>query len=297
MGRIAATLLVATIWASVLMAQQPAPRFEVASVKATALTPLVLVAQSASPTSLVRERVATYVQRFVDDLTNVVAEERYVQEFRLAADRRRLRSDFLLVKYPGEEHRYQTFRDVLEVDGRPLRDQQTRITQLFLEPFASAMKRAGEIEVASFRQSLRRGRLVDPLQAMSCLQAFYQPEFEFSIASAARGAGADVIELNFTQRTPSGLSQIPLRGKALLIEQTGRVIKTELTAGSGANVRVTTTEFGFNAALRIDVPVRMRDEMPVSGVDVFIGTAEYTNFRRFQVRAEQEIDVPSKQEQ
>jgi hypothetical protein len=260
----------------------------------SALSPAV--AQQ-DPAAAVRERVATYVQRFVDDLTNVVAEERYVQEFRQAADRRRLRSDFLLVKYPGEERRYQTFRDVLEVDGRPVRDQQTRITQLFLEPFASAVTRAGEIEAASFRQSLRRGRLVDPLQAIAHLQAFYQPQLEFSVASADRSAGADVIELHFTQITPAGVSRVPLRGKALVVEQTGRVIRTELTVGARANVSVTTTEFGFNAALRIDVPLRMRDAVPASGTDEFIGTAEYTNFRRFQVRAEQEIDVPAKPEQ
>jgi hypothetical protein len=267
---------------------------------ATVLMSIVVSVPAATqpkPTALVRERVAGYVQRFVDDLTNVVAEERYVQEFRRAGDRRRLRSDFLLVKYPGDERRYQTFRDVLEVDGRPVRDQQVRITRLFLEPFASAVKRAGEIEVESFRQSLRRGRLADPLQAIATLQAFYQPQFEFSVALANRRAGADLIELTFTQITPAGSSLIPLRGKALLVEQTGRVIKTELTVGSGSNVRVTTTEFGFNAALRIDVPVRLRDEMPVSGGDEFIGTAEYVNFRRFQVRAEQEIDVPAKPEQ
>jgi hypothetical protein len=260
----------------------------------SALSPAV--AQQ-DPAAAVRERVATYVQRFVDDLTNVVAEERYVQEFRQAADRRRLRSDFLLVKYPGEERRYQTFRDVLEVDGRPVRDQQTRITQLFLEPFSNAVTRAGEIEAASFRQSLRRGRLADPLQAISRLQAFYQPQLEFSVAPADRRAGPGVIELTFTQITPPGVSLVPLRGKALVEEQTGRVIRTELTVGARANVSVTTTEFGFNAALRIDVPLRMRDQMPASGTDEFTGTAEYTNFRRFQVRAEQEIDVPAKPEQ
>jgi hypothetical protein len=263
---------------------------------ALALSALSPAAAQPKPTALVRERVAAYVQRFVDDLTNVVAEERYVQQFRLAADRRRLRSDFLLVKYPGDERRYQTFRDVLEVDGQPVREQQARITQLFLEPFASAVTRAGEIEAASVRQSLRRGRLVDPLQAIAYLQAFYQPQFEFSVEPADRRAGADVIELTFTQITPAGVSLIPLRGQALLVEQTGRVIKTELTAGSGSNVRVTTIEFGFNEALRIDVPVRLRDEVPVSVVDKFIGTAEYTNFRRFQVRAEQEIDIPAKPE-
>jgi hypothetical protein len=260
----------------------------------SALSPAV--AQQ-DPAAAVRERVATYVQRFVDDLTNVVAEERYVQEFRQAADRRRLRSDFLLVKYPGEERRYQTFRDVLEVDGRPVRDQQTRITQLFLEPFSNAVTRAGEIEAASFRQSLRRGRLADPLQAIAHLQAFYQPQLEFSVAPADRRAGPGVIELTFTQITPPGVSLVPLRGKALVEEQTGRVIRTELTVGARANVSVTTTEFGFNAALRIDVPLRMRDQMPASGTDEFTGTAEYTNFRRFQVRAEQEIDVPAKPEQ
>jgi hypothetical protein len=249
-----------------------------------------------TPTAVIRERVANYVQRFVDDLTNVVAEERYVQEFQRAADRRRLRSDFLLVKYPGEEGRYQTFRDVLEVDGRPVRDQQARITQLFLEPFASAVTRAGEIEAASYRQSLRRGRLVDPLQAIANLQAFYQPQYEFSVAPADRRAGAGVIELIFTQVTPPGMKLTPLRGKALVVEQTGRVMRTELSAGSGANVRVTTTEFGVNPALKIDVPVRLRDVMPINGDDS-IGTAEYSNFRRFQVRAEQEIDVPAKPNQ
>ena len=121
-----------------------------------ALSTLSPAVAQPTPAAVVRERVAGYVQRFVDDLTNVVAEERYLQEFRRAADRRRLRSDFLLVKYPGEERRYQTFRDVLEVDGRPVRGQQARITQLFLEPFASAVTRAGEIEVASIQQSLRR---------------------------------------------------------------------------------------------------------------------------------------------
>jgi hypothetical protein len=75
------------------------------------------------------------------------------------------------------------------------------------------------------------------------------------------------------------------------------VIRTELTAGSGSNVRVTTTEFGFSAGLKIDVPVRMRDEVPASMGDLFIGTADYSNFRRFQVRAEEQIDVPGKPEQ
>ena len=149
----------------------PAAKLALAGVAVLALSGLSPAVAQPDATARIRERVAASVQRFVDGLTNVVAEERYVQEFRRAPDRRELRSDFLLVKYPGEERRYQTFRDVLDVDGRAVRGQQERITQLFLEPFASAVKRAGEIEAASFRQSLRRGRLVDPLQAIAFLQA------------------------------------------------------------------------------------------------------------------------------
>jgi hypothetical protein len=245
---------------------------------------------------LVRGRVAAYVQRFVDNFTNVVAEERYLQEFRAAVDRRRLLSDFLLVKYPGEERMYLTFRDVREVNGRPVREQLQRITELFLEPFASAVRRAGEIQTASSRQSLPRGRLTDPLEGIAYLQGFYQPQFEFSVASPDRRADAGVIELNFTQLRPVTSLQIPLRGKALVVERTGRVIRTELLAGSRSNVRTTTTEFGFNAALQIDVPLRLRDQMPVTATDEFIGTADYSNFRRFQVSTEQQVDLPAKPE-
>lgn len=269
-------------------------RLTLAGFSLAALTVLSPAAAQPERTTLVRERVAAYVQRFVDDLTNVVAEERYLQTFRLAVNRRRLRSDFLLVRYPGQERTYQAFRDVLEVDGRPVRDQQVRITQLFLEPFASAIKRAGEIAAASYRHSLPRARLVDPLEAISYLQGFYQAQFEFSVAAADRRTGADVIELNFTQLTSA--SQTPRRGKALVVESTGRVIRTELLAGSRQNVHITTTDFGFNAALDIDVPVRMRDQVPSSATDEFIGTADYSNFRRFQVRAEEQVDIPARPE-
>lgn len=116
-----------------------------------------------SSVDVVMARVAASVQGFVDDFSNVVAEEEYLQQFRLRAGRRRLTSDFLLVKYPGEEKLLLTFRDVLAVDGRPVRDQQERVTRLFLEPFADAVRRASEIQREGARHTLARGRLMDPL--------------------------------------------------------------------------------------------------------------------------------------
>jgi hypothetical protein len=54
---------------------------------------------------------------------------------------------------------------------------------------------------------------------------------------------------------------------------------------------VTTTTFGPDPVLKIRVPLEMRDEVP-RGRDEFIGTATYSNFRRFEVTTESVVDVP-----
>jgi hypothetical protein len=232
------------------------------------------------------------MQRFIDDLTNVVAEENYQQQFRLAAPRRRLKSDFLLVGYPGQQKMLLTFRDVLEVDGRPVRDQQERVTRLFLEPFSDAVRRAGEIQRAAARHSLDRGRLVDPLAVMALLQGPYQAQFRFTLRGLEPSLGADVREVDLEQILDSDARQVPLRAKAWIAEASGRVVKTELREGLGAAARFTTATFGFDPGLGIDVPLKMQDAVPYRADDEFQGLARYSNFRRFQVRADQELALP-----
>jgi hypothetical protein len=120
---------------------------------------LAAPAQSPGTDELLR-RIGAYTRRVVSAFNNVVAEERYEQ--RSAGGRRhRLLSDFLLVAYPGSTDVFLTFRDVREVDGKPVRDQQERITQLFLRPFANAASRARDISSAGQRHSL--GPLNNPL--------------------------------------------------------------------------------------------------------------------------------------
>src|SRR5215212_4173041 len=155
-------------------------------------------AQAPSLDELLR-RTAAYVQTFVDNLANVVAEEEYRQEFRQAAGRRRLKSDFLLVRHPGEEKICITFRDVLERDGKPVHDQQERLTRLFLEPFESALRRAGEIQRDGLRHSLDRGRLMDPLEVVAYLQGTYQGNFKFSPGPLDTRLGPDARELQLVQ--------------------------------------------------------------------------------------------------
>jgi hypothetical protein len=70
----------------------------------------------------VLKRAAIYVANFQKQLSGIVAEETYEQRVKkqsggLSIERRKLRSDLLLVRPVGSD-RYVEFRDVFEVDGR-----------------------------------------------------------------------------------------------------------------------------------------------------------------------------------
>lgn len=237
-------------------------------------------AQSPDIDELMR-RVATYVQRFVDTFSNVVAEERYEQ--RLAGRRRQLTSDFLLVAYPGRPDRRLTFRDVREVDGQPVTDQPDRITQLFLNPFASAIARAMEIQVEGLRHNLSGGRLVSPLGILAILQREYQNDFRFTRQGLDRTLGSDIRRIDLIRLRPPQANQP--RGSVWVSETTGEVARTQLRIDGSRSERTTTT-FEVDRELGTRVPVAMEDE-----IGSFRGRATYGNFRRFSVRTESTIDA------
>ena len=251
-------------------------------VLACELNPSAASAQSPEIDELMR-RVGSYVQRFVDTFSNVVAEERYEQRF--AGLRRQLMSDFLLVAYPGRPDRRVTFRDVREVDGQPVADQPERITQLFLNPFESAIVRAMEIQREGLRHNLSGGRLVNPLGILAILQREYQNEFRFTRQGLERSLGSDIRRIDLIRRGPPQTTQT--RGSVWVSEGTGEVVRTLLRTGTAGGERTTTT-FEIDRGLRIRVPVEMEDE-----IGNFRGRATYSNFRRFNVRTESTLDVPN----
>ena len=87
---------------------------------------------------------------------------------------RALKSDFLLVTYPGAA-KWQAFRQVLEVDGKSVRAtaDDVRLLQLFANPASNAFERATAIAAEGTRYNLMEiGTLNNPLLAL----AFLQPE-------------------------------------------------------------------------------------------------------------------------
>jgi len=238
----------------------------------------------------VLDRSASYIVGLITEFTNVVAQEDMRQSYRAGA-RRNLRSDFLLVKTPGEDKRWLSFRDVAEVNGRAVRDQQDRLTKLFLDPFADAVRRADEISRDASRHSLvALGLENSPFVVVAMLQPIYYNDYTYDLGgrSTDNGVVVRVVEIEARpplQRNPA----IPVQrvtGKAWVEEATGRIRKTELRLGRAPNTQLNSTRFEFDKALGIDVPVEMK-ESRATGFEM---TATYSRFRRFQVRTEEAVD-------
>lgn len=107
--------------------------------------------------STVVDRATAYVQSFFKGFVNVVADERYVQTaepgYTRLARRRVLVSDFLLVQAQGSNLYYQ-FRDVREIDGMAVTDRERRLTDLFLQPWETAVKQAARIAADGARYNV-----------------------------------------------------------------------------------------------------------------------------------------------
>ena len=261
-----------------------------------------LRADGQTPTPDLVHLAAAYVQRFIDGFSNVIAEERYTQEATSPARRRTLRSDFVVVRYPGAAQ-WHVFRDVFEVDGKPLRggEHDGRLAKLFLEPADDALGRAQQIASASARHNIQDiGTVNNPLLTLAFLQRGYRDKFRFTVEGLEPSLGPTVRALRFeevlkpTILRRGGNLDLPAHGLIWIDEPTGRIVKTELRLGERPLQRSSmswqppstiTTVFGFDQDLGIDVPVEMRDSYPIERVDVK-GVAMYSRFQRFRVRTD-----------
>jgi hypothetical protein len=255
------------------------------------------VAQSAD-TKLLLDRTTAYVAEFVSRFANVVAEERYVQKANPNNPgpgplTRELVSDFLLVAAQGSPDWHQ-FRDVREVDGKPVGDREQRLTTLFLQPWDTAIEQAARITSEGARYNLVDvGTVNYPLVAMAFLQREYRDRFQFSAGGLEKSLGPRVRALNFQEPEPVAhetiLPGVRSSGRALVDEADGRVMKTELRLRSRYRrftIEIDTT-FAFDERLQVAVPVEMRDSYPL--YRDMSGVATYGRFRSFQVRTEETV--------
>jgi VWFA-related protein len=280
------------------------------------------------------DRLADYVELFEQKITAVVAEERFVQiiqpwratpsdpekEPALAwvepgergpksgpiIARRQLISDVLMVQLPGQA--WQSYRDVAEVDGKPVRDRSDRVQRLFL---SSGPERAGKFQEIALESS--RYNLGDlkrdvnlPTVTLSLLRRANHSRFSFKRQKdeTINGRPCRVLAYKETVR-PTLIStrqsgDIYLYGRIWLDQADGRVRQTELrfdrgtvgaAGGAGGYRSYIRVEYDTAEGMEILVPRRMWEwyegvnQLGRIGGDLTgeQGLASYSKFRKFQV--------------
>lgn len=261
-------------------------------------------------------KAAAYVARFTTEFSSAVAEEHYVQQasggqtivagrgrggtIGTTSERRELLSDFLLVKPPGMDM-WVPFRDVFEVDGRPVREREERLTKLLLTPGRVGFDLAAALLAESARYNIGNVQrtLNMPLIAITFLDEGQQPRFEFELGKVDPSLGAR--DVSFRERakptrvrTPDGRNLFS-SGRVWIDEATGRVVRTELIVQDAALRAAITTSFRADDRFAVDVPAEMVEEYILRNRSRVTGRATYTRFRRFEVSATEEIPLPSVQ--
>jgi formylglycine-generating enzyme len=269
------------------------------------------------------ERTAWYLDYFIDQFENVVAEETYTQDAstllpilsplagrgavapllsasEIARARHRdLRSDFLLVKSP-DTSALVPFRDVIEVDGVAVRDRQERLAKLFLNATPDAMTQAARIgdEGARYNLGSIRSTLGNPVLALGVLQLSYQPRFKFSLGKEDRSIGAGVWTVDYQETSSPAMvrgeagSDLFAHGRVWIEAATGRVSKTLLMVQQPAVRAQIATVFRLDDRFGIAVPSEMREQYVLSNGNKITNIASYGRFRRFDVRADEELRLP-----
>lgn len=251
--------------------------------------PLQPVGAQAPTAPELLERVGQYIGTFITNFSNVVAEESYEQEVSSPHRTRQLKSDYMLVRYPGATA-WLMFRDTFEVDGKTVRAKPERLTPLFLEPPDDARRHAREITSASAKYNVADiGTLNNPLLVLAVMQLENHTRFHFTLGHIEKSLGPDVRIVQFEEfRTPTiitrdGNGNLPANGLLWVEQATGRIVKTQLNFGRrGSGIEIVTT-FRADPDLGIDVPVTMKEWYPNGQGGAITGEATYTLFRRFEV--------------
>jgi hypothetical protein len=241
-------------------------------------------------------KASAYLAKYEREVTAIVSEEDYEQVTGdLRVVRRQLRSDVLVISHDATG--WVVFRDVFEMDGRPVRDRDDRLARLFLKPDADTIRQA--LRIASegarfnleFRGSDRARTVNNPMTALRFLRPVNISRSVFRTVGQESVGGVQTNIVRFTETAKPRLvitgDDAASRGRFWIEPQSGRVMQTELAidtrlAGKVASIRLRVT-FGHDANLGILVPSSMTEDYGLGPTEAIRGNAKYRNFRRFSV--------------
>ena len=276
----------------------------------------------------VLDRAEQYVADYERRFSLLVAEEHYVQEIRRpdtaavgggnltranpgggfapgggggVTERRALRSDYLLVRLDAGSG-WMPFRDVFEVNGKPVRDREDRLVKLFMAlPTDETFDQADRIMADSTRHNI--GAVMRTINIPTLALLFVHPDIRSRCAFTRHGtepvAGRDawVIDYKETRRptlikTSNG-RDLALTGRLWVDPATGVVLKTNMTAADPVVRATVTVTFREDTDLDLWVPAQMDEHYKAArDINDIHGLATYANYRKFQVSTDENLRKP-----
>ncbi len=275
-----------------------------------AAAPLAGARPQTTPFDEILDKATDYVTTYNRTFVGVVAEEVYRQDVKgrtipnprgfsteTFGEHRNLKSDMLLVRANGS-NRWIQFRDVFEVDGKPVRDREERLAKLFLEPSASTSKQVADIIAASARYNIGGvDRNINvPVLALTILEPLNHAWFAFKGSRKSNGTwdleyrevdrGVTLIQTN--DREP-----MPAHGHFSVNGADGSVLSSTLVIENPMLRGQIDVTYGMEPAVGMLVPKEMREKYEPKGSPVIDGRAMYSRFRRYQVTVDEKL-VPIK---
>jgi hypothetical protein len=263
---------------------------------------LAVHAQSDAALDQVLQRMRGYLSDYAKHLPAVVATETYQQRVGsgMRRNQRRLISDFGLVQVPGDAE-WLGFREVLEVDGKPVADSARRLAELLAKPSAAAVQQARRIAEESARYNI--GPVVrttnDPALVLELLDGRHSARMTFTKTGETKIDRTAAWILRFQETTKPTIirtrdqKDLPAQGRAWVDPETGRVLRVQASVEPGFGVTAALdVTFEHDERLGFAVPAKMIERYTNRNlVTVSSGEATYSNYRRFTVDTQENIQV------
>jgi hypothetical protein len=204
---------------------------------------------------------------------------------------RKLRSDLMLLNLGPAE--WVQFRDVYEVDGKPVRDHERRVEALLTKPGGGVLDAARKIadESARYNVGVQRNFNV-PTMALAYLTRQNQARSAFTVKSHETIEGADLTIIEFKETAHPGLIQAPsgevtTTGRFWIAPKSGAIMRSELNCridrGSTWIEGTVTVDYKADPAVPVLMPMKMDEQYHRGGGETDTGHAVYSDFRSFTV--------------
>jgi hypothetical protein len=248
----------------------------------------------------------TYVAAYEKAFGAIVSEETYDQtgNARVATGpgrQRRVTTSELLTFNTGGSG-WMVFRDVLDVDGKPVAGERGRLATVAADPSREALADAMRRTAASARYhiGLVARTITVPTAALTYLRRENQPHSTFAFDGMKTIGKLSVALVTFaaTDEQPATDDATTTKGRAWIEPESGRIVRSEISQTSKNCTAKVEVEYAAEPGIDVWVPVRMFEQydvvMPAGAVQGrggqavsahVDGLATYRNFRQFALKA------------